>query len=340
MNGVDLATAAVEAVARAAVTAAGGAAGDMVVGLVRGRLRDVDQGAEAVSEVERTPGDFDARSRLREKLATVLAEDPAFAAYLASVLAPPRPTERPVNTGSVVVDRGGRARGTFVLGDQAITRIRKGDPTALVAVVAVVVVLVLAVYGLARLTAGGGGSSSLGPEGRRVTVLKDPETVKAIAPDLHSMPTGWTVTSSPSVESGGDACSRSVERNCDGVLSTAWSSFHNPFDQSAAFLVAACASADAAQRFYEGLAQQSPEESNEAKPLAVPALGDQASALEISKGEGEAYIRVGTVVVAVRERGSNDDYEVATLEALAKMIAERAQEAQDGQAPAARAQTT
>ncbi|MEU1226226.1 hypothetical protein [Streptomyces sp. NPDC005828] len=37
------------------------------------------------------------------------------------------------------------------------------------------------------------------------------------------------------------------------------------------------ASADAAQRFYEGLAQQSPEESNEAKPLAMPALSDQAS---------------------------------------------------------------
>ncbi|WP_329619085.1 hypothetical protein OG357_00040 [Streptomyces sp. NBC_01255] len=119
-----------------------------------------------------------------------------------------------------------------------------------------VVVLVLAVYGLARLTTGGDGSSSLRPDGRRVSVLKDPETVTAIAPDLHSMPTGWTATSSPRVESGGDACSASTERQCEGVLSVARSSFRNAYDQSAFFLVTACASADAARRVYEDLAGQ------------------------------------------------------------------------------------
>ncbi|MBD0710687.1 MULTISPECIES: hypothetical protein [unclassified Streptomyces] len=333
MNGEQLATAVVEAVARAAVGAAGGVVGDRVVDLVRGRLRSVDRGEEAVAEVERTPDDPDARALLRGKLAAVLAQDPAFAAYLTSVLAPPRPAGPPVNTGSVVIDRGGRARGTFVLGDQTVTRIRKGDPTALAAVVAVVFVLVLAVYGLARIVLGGDDASS-GADGRRVAVLKDAATVKAIAPDLHSMPTGWTAESAPAVASGEEACSALEVSLCGGILSTAQSSFRNAFDQSAFFLVVACESPGAAQRFYEKLTRAP----STGRPLSVPALGDQSSALQVSDGKGLAYVQVGTVVVAVEERGSNSDFQVATLEALAKMLAERAQEAQNGHAPAARAQ--
>ncbi|MGW2181862.1 hypothetical protein ACWCXX_27955 [Streptomyces sp. NPDC001732] len=338
MNGVDLAAAAVDAVARAtaaAATAAGGAAGGMVVDLVRGRLRNVDQGEEAVSEVERTPDDPDARSRLREKLAGVLAEDPAFAAYLTSVLAPPGPTGQPANTGSISIDRGGRARGTFVLGDQAVTRIRKGDPGALVAVVAVAVVLVLAVYGLARLAIGDEGAPSPGA-GHGVTVLEDPATVKAVVPDLHSMPTGWTSRSTTTLASGDEACSELSEEQCAGILSVGQASFHDPYDQSASFLVVACASVDDAQRVHDDFERRM-KQKDEAKPLAVPALGDQAFALELSAGEGQAYIRVGTTVVAVSEVGNNDDYQVATLEALAQMVAERAQEAQNGRTPTARA---
>ncbi|MGW1105748.1 hypothetical protein [Streptomyces sp. NPDC002540] len=342
MDGADLAAAAVDAVARAAAAAtteAGGAAGGMVIDLVRGRLRDVAQGEEAVSEVERTPDDSDARSRLREKLSEVLAEDPAFAAYLASVLAPPKPTEQPTNVGGINIDRGGRARGTFVLGNQAVTKIRKGDPGALVAVVAVVVVLALAVYGLARLATGDEGAPVPGA-GHRVTVLKDPATVKAVAPDLHAMPTGWTSTSTTSLASGGEACSEMSEKQqCAGILSVAQSAFHNPYDQSASFAVIACASADDAQRVYDDIEQRMGRKS-ESKPLAIPAFGDQAYALELSKGEGQAFVRVGTVVAAVQEEGANGDYEVATLEVLAQMVAERAQEAQDGHTPTARAQAT
>ncbi|MFG2840827.1 hypothetical protein ACGFYE_38190 [Streptomyces zaomyceticus] len=111
-DGMDLATTAVEAVAQAAAaTAVGGAAGSMAVSLVRSRLSSVDQGVEAVSAVEQTPDDPDARSRLHEKLSEVLSEDPAFTAYLASVLAPPRPTEPPTNAGSTNADSGGQAVG-------------------------------------------------------------------------------------------------------------------------------------------------------------------------------------------------------------------------------------
>ncbi|MEU6402533.1 hypothetical protein [Streptomyces sp. NPDC046985] len=67
--------------------------------------------------VEESPDDPDARSRLRERLLEALSEDPAFAADLARVLLPPKPTYAPTFTHSINVDRGSRARGTFVTAD-------------------------------------------------------------------------------------------------------------------------------------------------------------------------------------------------------------------------------
>ncbi|MGM9349775.1 hypothetical protein [Streptomyces salinarius] len=112
-DGMDLPTTAVEAVAQAAAATAaieGRTAGNMAADLVRSRLNSVDQGAEAVSAVEQAPDDPDARSRLHEKLSEVLSEDPAFTAYLSSVLAPPRPTVPPT-VGSTDADGGGRTGG-------------------------------------------------------------------------------------------------------------------------------------------------------------------------------------------------------------------------------------
>lgn len=285
------------------------------------------------------PDDADARARLREKLAEVLAEDPAFAAYLMSVMAPPRPAHPPTNVGSIHVDRNARARGTFVLGDQAVTRIRTGDPLAVVSLVAVVAVLALALYGLVGLVGGddgggGGGRSWSGSRGS-VTVLKDPETVKAVLPDLHSMPTGWTITDEPSILVGEAACAE-VYRSCDGVLSVAQSSFHDQFNQSASFGVIACASAEDARRLYTQLIAE-PQADSEAKPLSMPALGHESAAFEMSDRMGQALVRVGTTLVWAEERGNNGDYQVETLEKLLRMAAARAQEAQDGRTPGASA---
>ncbi|MET9852973.1 hypothetical protein ABZY57_08510 [Streptomyces sp. NPDC006450] len=338
---MDLAAAAVEAVARAANAAvagasgaAGAAAGGMIVDLVRGRLGAVSQGAEAVAAVELSPDDPDARARLHEKLAAVLAEDPAFAAYLASVVAPPPPAAPPSLVGSINIDRNGRARGTFVLGDQAVTKIRQGSPGALAGLVLIAALLVTAIYGLGRLVTDDDGRApgGSGGGGRQVKVLDDPAVVSSVVPDLHSMPTGWTTRSTDSLKSGADACPEATD--CKGVLHTAQASFRNPFDQSASFAVIACASAADAQRVYEDIARKS---LGSGSPLAMPALGDQSSAAEMSKGQGLALARVGTTVVYVSEKGSNDDYEVETLQALAQMAAQRAQEAQDGLTPTARA---
>ncbi|MFI9029965.1 hypothetical protein [Streptomyces sp. NPDC053560] len=340
---MDLATTAVEAVAQAATaaaTAAGSAIGGMTVDLVRSRLSSVDQGEEAVLAVEETPDDPDARSRLREKLSQVLSDDPAFAAYLASVLAQPKPTEPRAIVGSINVDRGSRARGTFVLGNQAVTKIRRGDPGALVAVVAVVIVMALAGYGIARLATGDDGPPS--PDaGHRVTALRDSAMVKAVVPDLHSMPSGWTSSSPASLTSGTAACDDLGEDQCEGLLSVVEASFDNPYDQSADFVVAAWASADDAQRFYDRFTQQV-KKASETTPVAMPAFGDQSLAIERSDGmnkSGEAYVRVGTTVIAVSEGKSEHvhyaNYQLSMLKALTQMVTERAQEAQDGRTPTA-----
>ncbi|MFF9145927.1 hypothetical protein ACF1BN_13810 [Streptomyces sp. NPDC014861] len=335
---MDLASAAVDLVAQAgttAVAAAGGAVGAMAVELVRGRLRAVDQGPEALAAVEQAPEDPDARARLREKLLEVLAEDPAFAAYLATLLAPPKPAQPPHNVGSIHVDRSSRARGTFIIGDQAITRVRKGDPLALLSLVAVVAVLALALYGLAGLVDGDDdGDPPWFGSGPRVTALKDPQLVKAVVPDLHSMPTGWLSRDEPSVDTGEAACE--ILSDCAGILSVARSSYRNQYDQSAYFAVIACASADDAERVYAQVTSKVRDRSG-ARPLSVPALGQGSSAFELSDGEGQAFARVGTAVVLVSEQGSNDDYEVETLMRLIPMAAARAQEAQDGHTPSATA---
>ncbi|MFD4972075.1 hypothetical protein [Streptomyces sp. NPDC058424] len=349
-DGMDLATTAAEAVAQAAsaaATSAGGAIGRMVVDLVRSRLSSVDQGEEAVSAVEQLPDDPDARSRLREKLSEVLSEDPAFATYLASVLAPPRPTEPPTVVGSINVDRGSRARGTFVLGNQAVTKIRKGDPWALLALVATVGVMALMIYGIALLVTGDDGPPP-SDAGHGVTVLKDSAMVKAVVPDLHSMPSGWTSSSPTSLTSGTAACHDLGEDQCEGILSVAEASFDNPYDQSADFVVFAWASADDAQRFYDRTTRQVKQASG-TTPVAMPAVGDQSLAIERSSEDnnhnksGEAYVRVGTTVVAVSEGSKKEyygDYQLSTLEALTQMVAERAQEAQDGRTPSAMAHDT
>ncbi len=333
---MDLANAAVEAVAQGTAGAIGGTVAD----LVRRRLSGIGRQDAAVAAVQESPDDPDARSRLRERLAEVLSEDPAFAAELASVLALPRPNVASTVSHSINVDRGSRARGTFVLGDQAVTKIRKGDPWALMAVVAAVAVMALLIYGIIRSATDDDGPPSAAP-GHRVTALEDPTTIKAVAPDLHSMPSGWTSRESTSLTTGGAACRELPADRCPGLLGVAQGAFDSPYDQEAIFVVAAWDSADAAQGFYDRLARQLTK-AGEATQVAMPAFGDRSIAMEFSDDDsnehGEALVQVGTVLVAVREGDTAQyygRYQLDTLQALTRMVAERAQQAQDGQTPSA-----
>ncbi|MEU1215424.1 hypothetical protein ABZ424_23995 [Streptomyces sp. NPDC005790] len=335
---MDLANAAVEAVGQGTADAIG----NTVVDLVRRRLSGIGQGEEAVLAVQESPDDPDARSRLHERLSEVLSEDPAFAADLASVLVLPEPNVVSTISHSINVDRGSRARGTFVLGNQAVTKIRKGDPWALMAVVAAVAVMALLIWGLARLATDGDGPPSAA-SGHRVTALKDSTMVKAVAPDLHSMPSGWTSGDSTSLTTGPAACQELPADHCPGLLSVAQGAFDDPYDQYADFIVAAWGSADDAQGFYERTTQQLTKAKG-ATQVAMPAFGDQSIAIEFaddnSNKRGQSWVQVGTVVVAVSEGKTAEyfgRYQLDKLQALTRMVAERAQQAQDGHTPSATA---
>ncbi|GHE50361.1 hypothetical protein GCM10018785_20070 [Streptomyces longispororuber] len=74
--------------------------------------------------------------------------------------------------------------------------------------------------------------------------------------------------------------------------------------------------------------------------MPVEPLGDERVAYrkEIVNGAGaEVGVRVGTVVTWTTYR-SGDSLDPAALTALARMITERAQQAQDGREPSARAE--
>ncbi|MFI6019156.1 hypothetical protein ACIBCP_16220 [Streptomyces sp. NPDC051287] len=346
-DGMDLATTAVNVVAQAAgaaATAAGGAIGGTAVELVRRRLSGIGRGEEAVRAVEESPEDPDARSRLRERLSEVLSEDQAFAAELTRALRPPKPVDTPTNVNSIVIDKGSKAKGKFLIGNQTVTKIRKGDPWALVAVVAVVAVMALLIYGIVRLAAADDGPPSA-DSGHSVTALKDSATVKAVVPDLHSMPSGWTSSETTSLTTAPAACGTDItEDQCAKLLSVAEAAFDNPYDQTAGFVVLAWRSADDAQSFYDIITREARKETG-ATQVAMPAFGDQSIAFEHkddnSNKSGLAMVQVGTVLIEVSEGDKADyfgTYELDTLQALTRMVAERAQEAQDGQTPSAAAQ--
>ncbi|MEV7420179.1 hypothetical protein [Streptomyces sp. NPDC089919] len=354
---VDLAAAAVDAVARAGAmaatasgaagpatttaTATGGAAGaagpagpDVTVTaaeLVRGRLGGVPEGPEAVAAVEWAPEDVQARSRLRDKVSAVLEAEPEFAARLAELLVPPapplppEPPEPPAGFGDRPDIRpagrgGGLAGAATALAGRALGRIRRREPVALLGLAAVVVLLGLAGYGV----------FSMMTADPKAIALKEFKTVESVLPESDAMPADWKTVSAPQV----NTCRGAGDR-CKGVLSVAVSSYADlsgKTGQSAAFGIAACASVTDARRVY---AEMTADETR-GGPLSLPSLGQQSRAFEISKGEGHAYVRVGTLVVYVSEQGSRDDYKPAVLTSLARMMAERAQQAQDGKTPSAK----
>ncbi|MEU6402527.1 hypothetical protein [Streptomyces sp. NPDC046985] len=221
----------------------------------------------------------------------------------------------------------------FVLGDQAITKIRKGDPWALLAVVAAVAVMALLIYGIARLATGDDGPPSPDP-GPRVTALKDSAMVKAVVPDLHSIPSGWTSSDSTSRTKGPAACQKLQPDRCPGLLGVAHGAFDDPYDHFADFSVAAWDSADDAQGFYDRVTEELLTGKEHFKPVAMPAFGDQSIAIQItddnSNKRGEPMVQVGTVVIVVFEADKAEyfgDYQLDVLQALTDMMAQRAQEA-------------
>ncbi|GGO96479.1 hypothetical protein [Wenjunlia tyrosinilytica] len=361
MEAANLASLVVQVMSGAA-TAAGNGVGQAVSDLVRERLGRSEQGRAALAGSDAAPADPTAAQGLRTALQDALAADTEFAGLVAAALAGPAPSGAPPvppghTTGSVVIG-GSSLRGSQIsLGPLTISNTRSGRGL-LVALASLFVALVaLATYGGVHMIGGGdtpgaapgtrardgglpggvqdatGDGGGGGGGGKQVTLTRA-EQVKAVLPDLRSMPSGWTLDTGPDVESA-RGCSKA---NCEGMLFGGGVQYTEPGNvDKAEFGVAAYSSAKKAAAGYDVIVRQ-----NHGRPVSLPAIGDRSSAVEsVSEAKFETFVLVGSVVVGVEGQGSTSTggagggFDPATLEAMTRMIAERAQQAQNGRTPAA-----
>ncbi|MFJ2809750.1 hypothetical protein [Kitasatospora sp. NPDC087271] len=323
-DGQELVPVVVGVLVRAAEGVSGGP-GRSVADLVRVRLRATPEGARAVDAVEANPGDARARAGLTAAVGELLTTDPAFARYLATTELG-RPADPP--TVHLRVDPA-------VAGAQARAA-RIGAAPVLVTLALIVVAALVAVginLGSRPLLRPGG--PDLAHAGR---TLRDPAQVQGVLPDLRAMPGGWQVESGPQSGAGpGQDVPCLLPDACDQQLAYATVTFRAVTTHSAQFTVVTFASADAAGRAFDAmLAHVGGADAAAAVPL--PPIGDQRAARTHGAEGAEALVRVGTTLLYVRDSGPGSDAATPVLALFARLLAERAQQAEDGREPDAAAQ--
>ncbi|WP_437103564.1 hypothetical protein [Streptomyces sp. enrichment culture] len=334
----DLATMAITAMTTSIASGAGSAVVDEVRQLVRSRLGRSEDGRGALERFEAEPGADEAANAVRDRLALALEADPEFAGRLWAALLPSAPPAQAPHAVSQAIHIGGDAhRSTIVIGPVQLPR-TKGVMVALVA--GVVVLAVLLVIGFRTVLHsvtdddGAGGGSG---DARRVTALKDSATAEAVLPDSGSLPAGWEVTEAAKVTEGvPDDCSTA----CEGAAFTATVRYEKERPLAGAFFyVQAYDTAAHAERRFEDY--RSTIDPSVYSSMSLPSLGDESAAYRkgIVNGEhAEAGVLVGTVVTWVTYRTDSGELGPSALESLARMLSDRAQQAQNGTAPSARAE--
>ncbi|MFF9584798.1 hypothetical protein [Streptomyces achromogenes] len=332
----DLATMAITAMTTSIASGAGSAVVDEVRQLVRSRLGQSDEGRGALDRFEAEPGADEAANAVRDRLALALAADPEFADRLWTALRPSAPPSRDSGAVNQSIHIGGDAhRSTIVIGPVQLPR-TKGVMVALVAgVVVLAVLLVIGFRSVLQSVTGDDGDGGSG-DARRVTALKDSATAGAVLPDSGSLPAGWEVTQAAKVTEGvPEDCNA-----CEGAAFTATVRYESERPLAGAFfyIQAYDTAAHAKQRF-EG--DRADIDTSVYSPMSLPPMGDESAAYRkgIVNGEqAKAGVLVGTVVTWVTYGTRGGELRPSALVSLARMLSDRAQQAQNGTAPFARAE--
>ncbi|WP_328387188.1 hypothetical protein OHS81_26700 [Streptomyces sp. NBC_00400] len=311
--------------------AVGTGVGQAISDVVRGRLTRSDDGRSAMRAVDERPGDPVAVEELRALLRAEMDADPDFAGQIATVLAGAPPAESPRSvSGGITIDGSTlRGRNTISLGPVTFHNTRNARFSLLAAALVFVALVALGIYGGARLVTGGGGAQE-----RSVTALSA-GALRQVLPELSSLPPGWTQPEGP--KSG-----KSHLRKGFGLthLDSADYLMGDP-DAKLHCSVAAFTSADKASALYRK--NQVDERETGTTRVPLPQIGDESYASSYPPGNGNEggivlNMRVGSVLVIISGGGSDGQpFETSRLEVLGKMLAERAQQAQNGQKPAATA---
>ncbi|MCX4970566.1 hypothetical protein OHA98_38630 [Streptomyces sp. NBC_00654] len=284
---------------------------------MRSRLGRSDEGRGALGLWDAEPGSEQAAEAVRARLTVELEGDPGLAEQLRAALQhgpPPVPTHPPAIVQRVHI--GGDAnRATINVGPLHLKK-----TTGVVATLAVigVVLALLVTLGLRSVV-----QSLDDDEGeRKVAPLSEMATVKSVLPDSDSLPAEFKSQGDPVVTTDEQGC----QPVCKGLLFAASTTMGRERPQkTAALYVAAYDSAPHAAQAFEKI-RRDLTDSSEKTLISFPSMGDTSTAYQFTPGN----------VVLVRYTTAVDDLE-PSLTALARMLADRAQQAQNGNSPSATA---
>ncbi|MEU9045451.1 MULTISPECIES: hypothetical protein [unclassified Kitasatospora] len=323
-----------------------------VADVVRARLRMVPEGARALASAEASPKDVGARAQLTAAVAHLLASDEAFAQYLATtgLGRPADPSTVQLRTGpSTVQLRTGPPTAPPTTGPTTV-QLRVGPADARAQALAARrgsagIVVALALVLIAALVAIGihlGSRPLLKPGGpglaHAAQPLRDPALVQGVLPDARAMPSGWQVQSGPESGSGTNGevpCL--LPDSCDQQLAYATVRFSAADIQSVEFTAVTFVSPEAAARAFDTTLDRTAGEDSGA--MALPRIGDQSAVRTRGSSAAVALVRVGGVVLTVHDNGPGAAVTAPWLTMFARLLADRARQAQDGHTPDAAAQT-
>ncbi|MFD7907537.1 hypothetical protein ACFV4F_35745 [Kitasatospora sp. NPDC059722] len=339
-DGSDLVAMVVEALVQTAshtVGAAGAALGGEALARVRESLRQWPQWAHALGRVEARPGDQQAQWDLALAVGQLLAGDPGLAANLRARLsvamtAPPPMAGAPMPQAAPAWQGGGDANWpAYSPGTVQGTSARRSRAWAVTGGV-----VVLGVIG--TLT-GLGLYLGTGPDGPKP--LANLDQVKAVMPDLHAVPDGWTQEKAPSAvpkgDCGGDGVPPAQVSLCEQIVGRGDSRFHADDGKTQVeFQLMAGPSPEWGDKMYDvayGISDGLPEK----PPMAAPKAGERSSVF--MEGQCvELLVKSGSNVLRISYCPENPSApNVEVVNRITRMFAARSQQAQDGKTPDAAA---
>ncbi|MFB0631241.1 hypothetical protein [Streptomyces sp. AB3(2024)] len=316
-------------VASGAATAVGAGVGQAVSDIVRERFGAEERGRSVVQAVDERPGDPDAVASLRELLRTELASDPEFGQRIGAALAGPQPAEPPRQTTGNIVIHGSTVKGrsTIALGPVTINDTRSARLSLLAVALILASLAALGIYGATRWAADG---DSL--EENAVTVLS-PDRLREILPSTGSVPANWTRNEEPNTNPDARGTGLISSENIGYLMGGP------DVDSGITFSVTGFTNADNASKFFHKVDAGSNGKEREDLTVPLPTIGDERKAFAwraSTNGPGGVYtvLRVGTVLMTITGTDADDQaFATSRLEKFARMMAERAQQAQNGRKP-------
>lgn len=312
--------------------AAGTGVGQAVSDVVRERLATTDRGRTAMRAVADGHRDPDTVSELRTLLQAAVDSDPDFARRLSEAMAGPRPVDVPRSTTHSITFEGTTVRGrnTISLGPVTFNNTRNTRFSLLAAALALIALVAISIYGGARMITGDGPGQN-----QAVTALNS-DSLHQVLPTHGSLPAKWTQPKPAETLTAAQGPGLIVAASADYLMGTP--------EAEVSFMAAACINAEKAHEFFNAV-KKSHDGSGRAEAdgltVPMPKIGDEqwavtGPATQDRPGGGFITLRVGTIVLSIQ--GTDTDrqsFATSRLEVLAKMMAERAQQAQNGQTPSA-----